>query len=61
MYYRFYFVGDDNRIRHAVNLDCEDDAKAIEAAEAIDRQAFAAELWEKGRLVKKFPPRPVEA
>lgn len=52
--YRLYFLDAEGRIRSRVDLtDLEDDESAIREAEAL-RQARAAELWERGLIVKRF-------
>ena len=55
--YRLYFFSADGRISRATTLDCQDDESAILACEAA-RTPAKMELWERGRLVRAFPPAP---
>ena len=50
--YRLYFLDREGRIRRAMDLDCDDDAEAVQAMEARD-EGGGMELWEAARLVKK--------
>lgn len=53
MDYRLYLLNDAGHIVEAVELECGDDAEAIEAAEK-HRGRNDVELWEHSRLVKKL-------
>ncbi len=54
--YRLYLFDSKNHIHRRVDLECRDDAHAIEV---VGEHAFhgAAELWQRGRLVKRFEPQ----
>lgn len=52
--YRLYFLGIDDRISKAVELDCPDDQAAV-AAVAEHADGRAMELWQLGRKVRMFP------
>jgi hypothetical protein len=47
--YRAYHIGPDGRIRSGVDLECADDAEAIEAAGKLVGE-FAVELWHDKRM-----------
>jgi hypothetical protein len=49
-HYRLYFLGRDGRFATVVDLDCEDDGAAIEAAEG-EAPPLGFELWSGSRLV----------
>ena len=53
MDYRLYFF-EGPHIVHAVELDCADDADAVEVV-AKHADGRAMELWRRARLVKQFP------
>ena len=54
--YRLYFVSEDDHIVGVRELACPDDEAAV--SEALDQaQAGAMELWQGGRIVRKFPVR----
>jgi hypothetical protein len=52
-YYRAYIVGEDGHFIESVNLDCTDDAAAVESAKrlVISRDV---EVWQQGRMVTKL-------
>ena len=50
--YRLYFL-EGGHIRHAVNLDCEDDEHAVETVES-HRDGREMELWQGARFVRSF-------
>jgi hypothetical protein len=52
--YRLYFLDAARHIRDVMELECEDDAQAIEAAEQL-HDGRAMELWRRARIVKSFP------
>jgi hypothetical protein len=52
--YRFYIVGEKDRLRPAEALDCADDVEAVQAASRHLVLGNAAELWDAGRLVGRF-------
>ncbi len=55
--YRLYFLGQDDRIQRALELECEDDDRAVETGGAhLNGQAM--ELWRGATLVKRFDPDP---
>lgn len=51
--YRLYALN-DGRIARVVELDCDDDDSAIEAASARAKTQ-PMELWQRARLIKRFP------
>jgi len=52
--YRLYFLNDRGHFTDAIEFECEDDAQAISVAEGrVER--VAKELWQRARLVKRFP------
>jgi hypothetical protein len=54
--YRVYFLDNAGKIVSATELtDIEDDEAAIKAAEAF-RYAFARELWDRARMIRRFDP-----
>jgi hypothetical protein len=53
--YRLYQIGPDGRIKSGVDLDCADDAGAIEAADRLVGE-FAVELWHDTRMVVRLEP-----
>ena len=54
MDFRLYFLDGANRIKHAAEFACDDDAQAIEAVEQ-HRDGHDMELWQGKRFVKKVP------
>ena len=52
-YYRLYFLDRDDHIRHAVSLECEDDAQAIELARG-HADGRTLELWQGARRVVRL-------
>jgi hypothetical protein len=52
--YRLYFVGHDGRFAAAKDIECDNDADAIEQAQRfIDGRDI--ELWERGLFIVRFP------
>lgn len=53
--YRLYMIDDANRIRQAVNVDCEsDESAARRASEMLIREDFPTiEVWAGLRLVRR--------
>ena len=51
--YRLYFLDLKDHIHNALELDCGDDAHAIETA-AAQRDSRTMELWLRDRLVQRF-------
>jgi hypothetical protein len=51
--YRAYQIGPDGHIKAGVDLDCADDAEAIEAADRLVRE-FAVELWQDARMIARL-------
>ena len=58
--YRAYHIGPDGRIRSGVDLECADDAEAIEAAGKLVGE-FAVELWHDKRMVARLEAPPTRA
>ena len=56
--YRLYLLF-GGHISHAVELTCENDMEAIAEAEAKPWPA-EKELWERSRVVRVFPARPLD-
>jgi hypothetical protein len=54
--YRLYFLDAARHIRDVMELACDGDAQAVEAAEQL-HDGRATELWQRARLVKAFPAR----
>lgn len=52
-HYRLYFLDPHDHIRHAVSLECADDAEALAAAES-HRDGRTLELWEAVRCVVRL-------
>ncbi len=52
--YRLYLLDDEGRIRGRLDLQCEHDAEAIQAASEQSNGA-PSELWQGSRVVKRFP------
>jgi hypothetical protein len=51
--YRVYFIGTNARVEQARELDAADDKEAIRAAaQLFDGRPM--ELWQRGRIVRKF-------
>lgn len=51
--YRLYFRGEDGHFQRIVELDCESDDAAIDAA-AEHADGGDMELWQRNRLVREF-------
>ena len=53
--YYLYFLDGKDHVRRRLDLDCRDDTHAIEV---VKEHALtnSAELWERGRMVKRFEP-----
>lgn len=56
MEYRLYVLDSKNHIRRRIDLECRDDAHAIEAA-GEEAPEGGAELWQAERLVRRFERR----
>ena len=54
-HYRLYFLDDDDHIRHAVSLECENDDEATELARG-HADGRTLELWQGARLVARMAP-----
>ena len=55
-HYRAYFIGIDGLFVKSIDLDCVDDAAAIEnAKQLVDGQDV--ELWQRDRRIQKFKAR----
>lgn len=53
MYYRFYFLDEDNSILRAQDHYAEDDLAALEAAQVLSRYG-PFEIWTNARLVARI-------
>ena len=54
--YRLYLLENDGHIKERIDMECADDAEAIQAADQIGHE-FEMELWCLARVVKKYPAR----
>jgi hypothetical protein len=52
--YKLYGLDQDDRIRSAVDLQCDDDDDAIRLAESM--LTGPMELWQGARIVRRFYP-----
>jgi len=52
--YRLYLLDQNDRIQSAVELQCDDDADAIQLARSL--LGGPMELWEGARIVRRFHP-----
>ena len=59
-HYRLYQIGPDGHIKAGVDLECADDAEAIEAAGKLVGE-FAVELWHDKRMVARLEAPPTRA
>jgi hypothetical protein len=59
-YYRAYQIGPDGHIKLGTDLDCADDAEAIEAADQLVGEN-AVELWQGTRMVARLEAPPTRA
>jgi hypothetical protein len=57
MHYRLYFLDAAGQIRHAVDLECDDDDHAITVIQQHS-DGRAMELWQARRRVMTFPSDP---
>jgi hypothetical protein len=56
-YYRAYVLGSDGHFMDAINLDCANDAAAVESAKQLIN-GHDIEVWQEDRLVAKLPSGP---
>ena len=56
-YYRAYLMGQDGHIVKAIQLDCADDAAAMESAKQLV-DGHDVELWQLGRKIAIFGHKP---
>jgi hypothetical protein len=58
--YRLYFLDSEGKVSHAVELQCDDDERAIQLAET-HADGRDMELWSLKRRVRAFsaPPQPL--
>ncbi len=54
-HYRLYFLDPKDHIRHAISLECVDDAQALATVED-HRDGRTLELWEGARRVARLEP-----
>ncbi len=59
-YYRLYCINDAGHFFHCDSFEADSDALAVEKALKL-QGAFAAELWQAGRMVHTFVKRTSEA
>jgi hypothetical protein len=55
--YRLYYLDPNGHVRHAVEIACDGDERALEAVEQ-HRDGRAMELWQQARRVMIFPAAP---
>lgn len=55
-HYRLYLLGPTGHFAKAIDLDCIDDADAVEKASA-QMDGGSAELWARNRLVSRLPAK----
>jgi hypothetical protein len=53
--YRLYFLDRESDVLKAVELACDDDKAAVEAADQHDDPCARKELWQSARLVQAWP------
>jgi hypothetical protein len=53
MFYRVYFIGDDNHIHDSQIIDCDTDDSAIEKAATL-LNGSELEVWERSRMIVKL-------
>jgi hypothetical protein len=58
--YRAYQIGPDGHIQLGIDLECADDAEAIEAARKLVGE-LAVELWQDTRMVARLEVPPTRA
>ena len=54
--YRLYFLDDAGHIQGVVELDCADDAEAVQVAQTY-ADGRAMELWRRARWIRRFTGR----
>jgi hypothetical protein len=52
-YYRAYVIGRDGHFTEAINLDCADDAAAVDSAKQ-HVNGHDIELWQQSRMVTRL-------
>jgi hypothetical protein len=52
-YYRAYIIGQDGHFIEAINLDCADDAAAVDSAKQLVN-GHDVELWQQDRMVTRL-------
>jgi hypothetical protein len=52
--YKLYLLDENDRIQSAMDLQCDDDADAIQLAQSLLDGAM--ELWQGSRIVRRFYP-----
>jgi hypothetical protein len=52
--YKLYLLDENDRIRSAMDLECDDDADAIQLAQSLLDGPM--ELWQGARIVRRFYP-----
>ncbi len=52
-HYRLYFLDRNDHIRHALDIECQDDTEAIELVEG-HRDGRTMELWQGARRVARI-------
>lgn len=57
MHYRIYYLDTDRRLRRAHDFHSSSDVEAKSRLSQTDTVGFAAELWERGRLVACLPQK----
>ena len=52
---RPYFLGRDNKIRRACNVECEDETQALPRAAEL-KHIHGIEVWQQARKIGEIPP-----
>ena len=60
MQYRIYYLDADRHLHRAKDFHCSSDGEAKLRFLDINTAGFAAELWEKGRLIACLPQKGCE-
>ena len=57
MDYRLYFLDHAGHVTRRVDLECDDDEQAVEAARS-HAEDMTMELWRRETMIKRFPRDP---
>jgi hypothetical protein len=56
-WYRIYFFDRGGHIGRALDIECEDDQDAVRQMDE-HKHAYAVELWQRERRIRRFEPDP---